>query len=70
MVDAIEAAAFLVRASAVDPARAIDARYADELLRSIELLHAAIPRRAHAAAATFSAYRAPTAARSATPPRA
>jgi hypothetical protein len=69
LLDALERAAFPVRGLAFDAARLEDAAYADELLRTIELLHAAIPLRAASTATTFSAYRAPTAGPSVIPPR-
>ncbi len=69
MLDALEKAGFRVVALTFEPARLEEAAYADELLRSIELLHAAIPQRAAAAATSFSAYRAPTAGPSVIPPR-
>jgi hypothetical protein len=68
-LDALERAAFAVRGLSLDPARLEEVAYADELLRTIELLHAAIPLRAASTAATFSAYRARTAGPSVTPPR-
>lgn len=69
MLDKIEAAAFRVRASTFDPAHLHDPGYAEEMLRTIELLHSAIPHRAQAVATSFSAYRAPTAGPSVIPPR-
>jgi hypothetical protein len=69
LLDALERAAFPVRGLAFDPARLEEAGYAEELLRTIELLHAAIPLRAASTATTFSAYRAPTAGPSVIPPR-
>jgi hypothetical protein len=69
MLDALERAAFPVRGSSFDAKRLEEPAYADELLRTIELLHAAIPLRATSTAATFSAYRAPTAGPSVIPPR-
>ena len=68
-LDRIEKADFRVRALAFDPSRLDDPEYAEEVLRTLELLHAAIPQRAHSAATSFSAYRAPTAGPSVTPPR-
>jgi hypothetical protein len=68
-LDRIEKAAFRVRALDFDPARLEDPEYAEEVLRTLELLHAAIPQRAHSSATSFSAYRAPTAGPSVTPPR-
>lgn len=67
MLDAVEAAGFRVRATTFDPARLGEPGYAQELVRTVELLHAAIPPRARAAG--FSAYRAPTAGPSVIPPR-
>jgi hypothetical protein len=69
MLDALARAAFRVTALAFDPERLEEAAYAEELLRTIELLYAAIPQRAVAAATSFSAYRAPTAGPSVIPPR-
>jgi hypothetical protein len=69
MLDALEKAGFRVAALAFEPERLEEAVYAEELLRTIELLHAAIPLRAAAAATSFSAYRAPTAGPSVIPPR-
>jgi hypothetical protein len=68
-LDRIERAGFRVRALELDPARLDEAEYAEELLRTIELLHAAIPQRAQSSATSFSAYRAPTAGPSVIPPR-
>lgn len=68
-LDRIERAGFRVAMMAFDPARLDEADYAEETLRTIELLHAAIPLRAQSAATSFSAYRAPTAGPSVTPPR-
>ncbi len=68
-IDRIERAGFHVRGLQVDAARLDDPEYAEELLRSIELLHAAIPQRAQSSATSFSAYRAPTAGPSVIPPR-
>ena len=68
--DDIERAAFRIRTSAFDPARIEEPVYAEELVRSVELLHAAIPQRAQSSTTRFSAYRAPTAGPSVTPPRA
>jgi hypothetical protein len=70
LLDALERAAFPVRGLFFDAARLEEAAYAEELLLTIELLHAAIPRRAASTATRFSAYRAPTAGPSVTPPRA
>jgi hypothetical protein len=69
MLDRIEAASFRVSGTAFDPARLAEPGYAEELLRTIELLDAAIPRRAQLTAARFNAYRAPTAGPSVIPPR-
>jgi hypothetical protein len=70
MLDALEKADFRVRSLSLDPARLDDPLYADEMLRSIELLFAAIPlRSARSDATSFSAYRAPTAGPSVMPPR-
>jgi hypothetical protein len=69
MLDALEKAAFRVAAITFEPQRLEEAVYAEELLRTIELLHAAIPLRAAASATSFSAYRAPTAGPSVIPPR-
>ncbi len=68
-LDRLEKAGFRVGALTFDPARLDDAEYAEELLRTIELLHAAIPLRAVSIATSFSAYRAPTAGPSVSPPR-
>lgn len=68
-LDALARSGFRVRSLAYDPARLDDPAYAEELLRTIELLHAAIPLRAVSSATSFSAYRAPTAGPSVTPPR-
>jgi hypothetical protein len=70
MLDEIERAAFRVRGSAFDPAQLEEPAYAEELVRSVELLHAAIPQRAQSSTTRFSAYRAPTAGPSVIPPRA
>jgi hypothetical protein len=70
LLDALERAAFPVRGLSFDAARLEEPSYAEELLRTIELLHAAIPLRAASTATRFSAYRAPTAGPSVTPPRA
>jgi hypothetical protein len=69
LLEALERAAFPVRGLAFDAARLEEAAYAEELLRTVELLHAAIPPRAASTATSFSAYRAPTAGPSVTPPR-
>jgi hypothetical protein len=60
-LDRIEAAGFRIRDVQLDPARLDEPEYAEELLRTVELLHAAIPLRAHGNPTPFSAYRAPTA---------
>jgi hypothetical protein len=70
MLDEIERATFRARGSTFDPARIEEPPYAEELVRSVELLHAAIPQRAQSTTTRFSAYRAPTAGPSVTPPRA
>ena len=70
MLDEIERAAFRARGSTFDPARIEEPAYAEELVRTVELLHAAIPQRAQSTTTRFSAYRAPTAGPSVTPPRA
>ncbi|MGD0050887.1 MAG: hypothetical protein ABSD03_03575 [Vulcanimicrobiaceae bacterium] len=67
--DGIEAAGFRVRGMKFDPARLEEAVYGEEVLRTIELLAAAIPKRGSATATSFSAYRAPTAGPSVIPPR-
>jgi hypothetical protein len=69
LLDALERAAFPVRGLSFDAARLEEIAYADELLRTVELLHAAIPLRAASTATSFSAYRAPTAGPAVTPPR-
>ena len=69
MLDALERSGFHIARISVDPARLDEAAYGEDLLRSIELLFAAIPTRGTAAAANFSAYRAPTAGPSVIPPR-
>ncbi len=66
---ALERSGFRVRSLTFDAARLEEPAYAEELLRTIELLHAAIPQRAISSATSFSAYRAPTAGPSVTPPR-
>ncbi len=68
-LDRIERAGFHVRGFQLDLARLEEPEYAEELLRTVELLHAAIPQRAQNTATSFSAYRAPTAGPSVTPPR-
>jgi hypothetical protein len=60
-LDRLEQSGFPVHALTLDTARLDDAEYAEEILTTIELLHAAIPPRAQTGAAPFSAYRAPTA---------
>jgi hypothetical protein len=67
--DRLEKAGFRVGGLEFDPARLDDPEYAEEVLRTIELLHAAIPQRAVSTATSFSAYRAPTAGPSVTRPR-
>lgn len=69
LLDAIERAGFSVRAIALDVARLAELGYAEEVLRTIELLHAAIPLRAQTTTTRFSAYRAPTAGPAIVPPR-
>jgi hypothetical protein len=69
MLDALERAEFRVRSLSFDPERLDDPVYADEMLRSVELLYAAIPLRARSDSTSFSAYRAPTAGPSVMPPR-
>jgi hypothetical protein len=68
-LERIERAGFRVRALDVDAARLDEPEYAEELLRTIELLHAAIPLRAQSSATSFSAYRAPTAGPSVSRPK-
>jgi uncharacterized protein (DUF2267 family) len=68
-IDGFERAGFHVRAMNLDPVRLEEAAYSEELLRTVELLDAAIPKRGSAAATSFSAYRAPTAGPSVIPPR-
>jgi hypothetical protein len=69
MLEAIERVGFDVRALAFDDARLAQPGYAEEVLRTIELLHAAVPQRGQAATTRFSAYRAPTAGPAIVPPR-
>lgn len=70
LLDAFERAAMSVRNVDFDPARLeTEPRLGEELLRTIELLHGAIPQKSHATATSFSAYRAPTHGPSVTPPR-
>lgn len=69
MLDAIESAGFGVRKLSFDKAHLSDPAYAEEMLRTIELLYAAIPQRVQGSASSFSAYRAPTAGPSVIPPR-
>jgi hypothetical protein len=68
-LDRIEREGFRVRGLQLDVARLDEAEYAEELLRTVELLHAAVPQRAQTGATSFSAYRAPTAGPSVIPPR-
>ncbi len=68
-LDRIERAGFHIRGLHIDLNRLDDPEYAEELLRSVELLHAAIPQRAQLSTTSFSAYRAPTAGPSVIPPR-
>ncbi|HEX3467355.1 MAG TPA: hypothetical protein VHT05_04685 [Candidatus Elarobacter sp.] len=67
LLDDLERAEFAVGALTFDPSRLETAAYAQEMLRSIELLHAAIPPRS-ASAAHFSAYRARTSGPAVSPP--
>jgi hypothetical protein len=69
MLDQIARAHFRVGGLTVDESRLEEATYAEEVLRSVELLYMAIPQRAAATATSFSAYRAPTAGPSVIPPR-
>ena len=69
LLDDLEHVEFPVRALSFDEARLEEPAYAQELLRSVELLHAAIPPRSASGVAHFSAYRAPTAGPSVIPPR-
>lgn len=69
MLDAIERAGFSVRVMTFDQTRLGELGYVEEVLRTIELLHAAVPLRAQAMATRFSAYRAPTAGPAVVPPR-
>ena len=68
MLDALERASFRATLT-LDEARLEEAAYAEEVLRTVELLAMAIPLRAASAARSFSAYRAPTAGPSVIPPR-
>ena len=68
-LDRIEREGFRARGLQLDVARLDEAEYAEELLRTVELLHAAVPQRAQSGASSFSAYRAPTAGPSVIPPR-
>jgi hypothetical protein len=68
-LDRIEGAGFRVRAMTFDPKRLEEALYGEEVVRTVELLDAAIPARGSATASSFSAYRAPTAGPSVIPPR-
>jgi hypothetical protein len=68
-LDRIEREGFRLRGLQLDVARLDEAEYAEELLRTVELLHAAVPSRAQSGAASFSAYRSPTAGPSVIPPR-
>jgi len=70
MLDLLERASLRVGALQFETARLEDPAYADELLRTIELLHAAISARAQTTTTPFSAYRSPTAGPSVIPPRA
>lgn len=69
LLDDLERVELPVHAFSFDETRLEGPAYAQELLRSIELLHAAIPARSASGAAHFSAYRAPTAGPSVIPPR-
>ena len=69
MLDAIARAEFCVRAINLEPARLSEPGYAEEFLRTIELLHAAIPQRAQMMSTRFTAYRSPTAGPAVVPPR-
>ncbi len=69
LLDKVEAAGLSVRKIDTDLARRSEPGYAEELLRTIELLHGAIPHRAQSVATSFSAYRAPTVGPSIIPPR-
>ena len=69
MLDALERASFRVGPLSIEETRLDEASYAEELLRTVELLYTAIPLRAASAATSFSAYRAPTAGPSVIPPR-
>ncbi len=66
---AIEEAGLHVRGPRFEPARLAEPGRPEELVRTVELLHAALPQRPPRAAASFSAYRAPTAGPAVTPPR-
>ncbi|MDB5069508.1 MAG: hypothetical protein JWM87_619 [Candidatus Eremiobacteraeota bacterium] len=68
-LDRIEREGFRARGLQLDVARLDEAEYAEELLRTVELLHAAVPQRAQSGASSFSGYRAPTAGPSVIPPR-
>jgi hypothetical protein len=67
-LDRIEAAGFRAQNMQLDSARLDEPEYAEDLLRTVELLHAAIPLRAQTNPTSFSAYRAPTAGPSVTRP--
>lgn len=70
LLDALQKAPIAVTGMTFDPAQlAHEPRLGDELLRTIELLHGAIPQRAYLTAASFSGYRSPTAGPSVIPPR-
>ena len=69
LLDDLEQVEFPVRALSFDEERLEEPAYAQELLRSVELLHAAVPPRSASGAAHFSAYRARTAGPSVIPPR-
>lgn len=57
----IEAAELAISGAQFDITRLDEPEYAEELLRTVELLRAAIPLRAETTAASFQEYRAPTA---------
>ena len=68
-LEKIEQAEIRVLQIHFEPERVTEAAYAEETLRTIELLFAAIPSRGARAAATFSAYRASTHGPAIIPPR-
>jgi hypothetical protein len=69
MLDAIERVGFDVRTVTFEDARLAQPGYVEEVLRTIELLHDAVPPRSQTATTRFSAYRAPTAGPAIVPPR-